>query len=66
MAKSDDGARSFRRYDPLLPMVFQGEEISVGMRSWSHGYDFYAPLRSAIFHECDGGRFRFNLVARRG
>jgi hypothetical protein len=29
-------------YDQYLPMVFQGEEISIGLRAFSHGYDFYA------------------------
>jgi len=29
-------------YDQYLPMVFQGEEISIGMRAFTHGYDFYA------------------------
>ena len=38
-------------YDPLLPMVFQGEEISMAVRAWTHGYDFYAPASSAVFHE---------------
>jgi hypothetical protein len=38
-------------YDPLLPMVFQGEEISMGVRAWTHGYDFYAPSASSVFHE---------------
>ena len=32
-------------------MVFQGEEISIGVRGWTHGYDFYAPERSVLFHE---------------
>ena len=38
-------------YDPLLPMVFMGEEISIGIRGWTHGYDFYAPPTSVVFHE---------------
>jgi len=38
-------------YDCCLPMVFMGEEISMGVRSWSHGYDVYAPTRSVLFHE---------------
>ena len=38
-------------YDCCLPMVFQGEEISIGVRGWTHGYDFYAPERSVLFHE---------------
>jgi len=38
-------------YDCCLPMVFQGEEISMGVRAWTHGYDHYAPIRSVVFHE---------------
>ena len=37
-------------YDPYLPMTFQGEEISIGLRGFTYGYDFYAPLRSVSFH----------------
>jgi len=37
-------------YDQYLPMIFQGEEISIGMRGFSYGYDFYAPERSVLFH----------------
>ena len=38
-------------YDCCLPMMFQGEEISMAARAWSHGYDFYAPMASVVFHE---------------
>jgi [Skp1-protein]-hydroxyproline N-acetylglucosaminyltransferase len=37
-------------YDQFLPMVFQGEEISIGLRGFTHGYDYYAPERSVCFH----------------
>jgi len=37
-------------YDQYLPMVFQGEEISIGMRAFTHGYDFYAAERGVCFH----------------
>jgi len=37
-------------YDPYLPMIFQGEEISIGLRGFTHGYDFYAPNKSVCFH----------------
>jgi len=37
-------------YDQHLPMVFQGEEISMGVRAFTHGYDFYTPERSVCFH----------------
>ena len=29
----------------------QGEEIAVGIRGFTHGYDFYAPRDSVVFHE---------------
>ena len=29
-------------YDGRLPMVFMGEEISIGIRGWTKGYDLYA------------------------
>jgi len=38
-------------YDAYQPMVFQGEEIAVGIRSFTHGYDLYAPESSVVFHE---------------
>lgn len=38
-------------YDCCLPMVFMGEEISIGIRGWTHGYDFYTPESSVVFHE---------------
>lgn len=38
-------------YDAYQPMVFQGEEINIGVRGFTHGYDFYAPEESVIFHE---------------
>lgn len=37
-------------YDPYLPLVFQGEEILQTIRSFTHGYDFYAPVRNVAFH----------------
>lgn len=38
-------------YDAYQPMVFQGEEISIGVRGFTHGYDYYAPRASVVFHE---------------
>lgn len=37
-------------YDGYLPMVFQGEEISMAVRAFTFGYDFYAPERNVCFH----------------
>lgn len=31
--------------------MFQGEEIAIGIRGFTHGYDFYAPRDSVVFHE---------------
>jgi len=30
-------------YDYLQPMIFQGEEMSIGIRGFTIGYDYYAP-----------------------
>lgn len=38
-------------YDAYQPMVFQGEEIAIGIRAFTHGYDLYAPKDSVVFHE---------------
>mmetsp|Transcript_12765 Transcript_12765/g.21217 ORF Transcript_12765/g.21217 Transcript_12765/m.21217 type:complete len:572 (-) Transcript_12765:49-1764(-) len=37
-------------YDQYLPMIFQGEEISMGLRGFTYGYDYYAAERSVCFH----------------
>jgi [Skp1-protein]-hydroxyproline N-acetylglucosaminyltransferase len=37
-------------YDQYQPIVFQGEEISIGLRGFTYGYDYYAPERSVVFH----------------
>lgn len=37
-------------YDWLQPMIFQGEEMSIGIRGFTVGYDYYAPERSVCFH----------------
>lgn len=37
-------------YDFYQPMIFQGEEMSIGIRGFTIGYDFYAPQRSVCFH----------------
>ena len=43
-------------YDFYQPMIFQGEEMSIGIRGWSIGYDFYAPERSVCFHHYAEGK----------
>ena len=37
-------------YDPYLPMIFDGEEMSMGLRAFTHGYDFYSPEENIVFH----------------
>ena len=37
-------------YDQYLPMIFQGEEINIGLRGFSYGYDYYAPEFGVCFH----------------
>jgi len=37
-------------YDQYEPMVFQGEEIFVGLRGWTYGYDYYTAETSVAFH----------------
>lgn len=43
-------------YDWLQPMIFQGEEMSIGIRGFTIGYDFYAPERSVCFHHYAVGK----------
>jgi len=38
-------------YDPHL--YFFGEEITMGVRLWTHGYDMYHPNKMFIFHDWD-------------
>lgn len=35
-------------YDPHL--YFYGEEISIAVRLWTHGYDFFNPNRTLVYH----------------
>jgi hypothetical protein len=37
-------------YDQFQPMVFQGEEIFIGLRGFTFGYDYYTAERSVAFH----------------
>lgn len=37
-------------YDCCLPMIFDGEEFTMGVRAWTNGYDLYAPARSFTYH----------------
>ena len=48
-------------YDLYQPMIFMGEESSIGIRSFTYGYDHYAPQRSICFHTYANGK---NAAAR--
>jgi len=37
-------------YDQHLPMIFMGEEISIGLRGFTYGYDYYTAENSVCFH----------------
>ena len=37
-------------YDPYLPFLFFGEEISMALRMWTRGYDLFAPDRHIAYH----------------
>ncbi|KAJ9456646.1 [Skp1-protein]-hydroxyproline N-acetylglucosaminyltransferase [Diplonema papillatum] len=37
-------------FDPHLPFLFQGEEILLTVRLWTHGYDFFSPGRNILYH----------------
>jgi len=37
-------------YDPHLEDLFFGEEISMAVRYWTHGFDFFAPHRHIAYH----------------
>lgn len=43
-------------YDQYQPMIFQGEEISIGIRGFTYGYDYYAPEKSILFHYYNHGK----------
>ena len=38
-------------FDPYLPHLFQGEEILLSARLWTHGYDFYTPNLKVCSHD---------------
>lgn len=48
-------------YDMYQPMIFQGEEMSIGLRAFTIGYDFFAPEKSVCFHSYAKGE---NSAAR--
>lgn len=36
--------------DPYAAYLFDGEEMSMAIRMWTHGYDFYAPHKDIAYH----------------
>ena len=42
-------------------MIFQGEEMSIGLRGFTIGYDYFAPERSVCFHSYAKGE---NMASR--
>mgnify|MGYP001385833098 CR=1 FL=1 len=49
-------------YDGYLPMLFDGEEMSMGLRLWTHGYDLYAPAVSTAARS--GAGFGIGVIGR--
>ena len=37
-------------YDPHLPFLFFGEEISIAVRAWTRGWDLFAPDAHVAYH----------------
>ena len=37
-------------FDPLLPWIFMGEEISMSARLWTAGYDIFSPTTNVLNH----------------
>lgn len=37
-------------FDPLLPWIFMGEEISMSARLWTSGYDIFSPSTNVLNH----------------
>eukprot|EP00927_Polykrikos_kofoidii_P069848 TRINITY_DN6550_c0_g2_i1.p1 TRINITY_DN6550_c0_g2~~TRINITY_DN6550_c0_g2_i1.p1 ORF type:complete len:645 (-),score=95.10 TRINITY_DN6550_c0_g2_i1:67-2001(-) len=38
-------------FDPYLPFIFMGEEITMSTRFWTSGWDIYAPSQDVVSHE---------------
>lgn len=37
-------------YDPYTPFLFFGEEMDIAIRGWTHGWDFFSPSETVVFH----------------
>ena len=42
-------------YDPHLPFLFFGEEISMVLRMWTRGWDLFAPDAHLLYHKWERG-----------
>lgn len=38
-------------FDPFLPYIFHGEELSLSMRLWTHGYEIFTPTVDLLSHD---------------
>ena len=48
-------------YDPYLPNMFDGEEVSRGFRYFTHGYDVYTPDQVLVTHDYFGHQSNPNV-----
>jgi hypothetical protein len=48
-------------YDPYLPNIFDGEELSRGVRFFTHGYDMYTPDQVLVTHDYEGHQHNPNV-----
>ena len=39
------------RFDPYLPYIFHGEELSLSMRLWTSGFEIYSPPVDLVAHD---------------
>lgn len=46
-------------FDPFYPYVFSGEEIGMSLRLYTHGWDFFVPTFSVVFHKWTRARPTF-------
>jgi hypothetical protein len=38
-------------FDPFLPWLFMGEEVTLSIRAWTHGFNIFAPRKNLIGHQ---------------
>ncbi len=37
-------------YDPHMQFLFFGEETTMTVRLWTHGWDFFVPPQNVVYH----------------